>query len=237
MKKIILISLLLTLATSLHAQVINWNNNAVFMGAKLCWEALPANGNAVDSASYDVCLVRTAANAVKFTGADGSTAAALTASTYTGTAATFTATASLTLGTAGSTVGQAIFNNATSGTITVAPPTGALGSAVVTLPALTGSLVTGTTCGASLAAAGACPNTSLGATGHFFAGSFLLSGSTSTVTGISPAFTSATSWWCVANDVTTRANPVQAIPGSGSTLVITNTTGATDLIQVICAGN
>lgn len=224
MKKTLLISVLLGLATSLHAQVINWNNNAVFIGAKLCWEALPSNGNPVDSASYDVCLVRTAANAVKFTGADGSTAAGLTAS-------------SLALGTAGSTAGSLAFANATSGTITLAPPTGALGTVTVTLPALTGSLVTGTTCGASLAAAGACPNTTLGANGHFFAGSFLLSGSTSTVTGISPAFTSATSWWCVANDVTTRANPVQAIPGSGSTLVITNTTGATDLIQVICAGN
>lgn len=92
-------------------------------------------------------------------------------------------------------------------------------------------------CGASLAAAGACANTFLGNSFHVVTGSFLLAGNTSTVTGIAPAFTSATSWWCVANDVTTRANPVQAIPGSGSTVVITNTTGATDLIQMVCMGN
>lgn len=92
-------------------------------------------------------------------------------------------------------------------------------------------------CGASLAAAGACANTTLQGAVHFITGSALLSGSTSTITGISPAFTSATSWWCVANDITTRANPVQAVPGSGTTLVITNTTGATDLIQFMCMGN
>lgn len=105
-----------------------------------------------------------------------------------------------------------------------------------------GALLTGTavpmfeSCGASLAAAGACPNTAENANFHITHGTFLLSGSTSTVTGIT-AYTSSTSWNCVANDITTRANPVQAIPGSTTTLVITNTTGATDLISVICAGN
>lgn len=98
------------------------------------------------------------------------------------------------------------------------------------------SLVGGTSCGASLAAGGACPNTAGGGTFHVVTGTFLLSGSTSTVTGISPAFTSSTSWNCVANDITTRANPVQSIPASGTSTVITNTTGATDLISMICAG-
>lgn len=98
------------------------------------------------------------------------------------------------------------------------------------------SLVGGTTCGASLAAAAACPNTAGGGTFHVVTGTFLLAGNTSTVTGISPAFTSSTSWNCVANDITTRANPVQAIPSSGTAVVITNTTGATDLISMICAG-
>jgi len=129
------------------------------------------------------------------------------------------------------------FTNATSGTVTVAAPTGALGTPTVTLPALTGSLATGYSCGASLAAGGTCPNTSLGGTGHFVVGTFLLAGNTSAVVGISPAFTSSTSWNCVANDITTRANPVQAIPQSGTAFTITNTTGATDLISVICAGN
>lgn len=92
-------------------------------------------------------------------------------------------------------------------------------------------------CGASLAAGGACPNTAQGGTFKVLVGTYLLAGSTSTITGIAPAYTSSTSYNCVANDITTRANPVQAIPASGSSVVITNTTGATDLISMICAGN
>jgi hypothetical protein len=52
---------------------------------------------------------------------------------------TFTSTSSLLLGTAGSAVGTIGFNNATSGTTTLAPATGALGTGTVTLP-LSGTL-------------------------------------------------------------------------------------------------
>lgn len=51
----------------------------------------------------------------------------------------------LTLGTAGSVVGSVAFKNATSGTITVSPPTGALGTVTLTLPATTDTLVGRTT--------------------------------------------------------------------------------------------
>lgn len=44
------------------------------------------------------------------------------------------------LGVAGTTVGKVSLNNATSGSITLAPPTGALGSAVLTLPDVTDTL-------------------------------------------------------------------------------------------------
>jgi hypothetical protein len=54
---------------------------------------------------------------------------------------TFTATTSLLLGTAGSAVGNIGFRNATSGTTTLAPATGALGTGTVTLP-LSGTLAT-----------------------------------------------------------------------------------------------
>ena len=54
---------------------------------------------------------------------------------------TFTATTSLLLGTAGSAVGTIGFRNATSGTTTLAPATGALGTGTVTLP-LSGTLAT-----------------------------------------------------------------------------------------------
>lgn len=51
-------------------------------------------------------------------------------------------TTSLLLGTAGSAVGNIGFRNATSGTITLAPVTGALGTVTLTLPAITDTLVT-----------------------------------------------------------------------------------------------
>jgi hypothetical protein len=54
---------------------------------------------------------------------------------------TFTSTTSLLLGTAGSAVGTIGFRNATSGTTTLAPATGALGTGTVTLP-LSGTLAT-----------------------------------------------------------------------------------------------
>lgn len=92
-------------------------------------------------------------------------------------------------------------------------------------------------CGAALAANGACANTAQAAPFHIIFGTAVLASNTSTITGISPAFTSSTSFFCVANDITTRANPVQAVPASGSTVTFTNTTGATDTIQYICAGN
>jgi hypothetical protein len=101
--------------------------------------------------------------------------------------------------------------------------------------ASTMSATGGSSCGNALAANGACGNTT-GFPFHVMVGTYVLSGSTSTITGISPAFTSTTSYNCVANDITTRANPVQAVPASGSSVTITNTTGATDTISMICAG-
>lgn len=46
----------------------------------------------------------------------------------------------LILGTAGSTLGNVTFNNLTSGSITLRPPTGALGAATLTMPAVTDTL-------------------------------------------------------------------------------------------------
>lgn len=59
---------------------------------------------------------------------------------YVGTTATLSSTTSLLLGTAGSAVGNIGFRNATSGTITVAPTTGALGTVTLTLPAVTATV-------------------------------------------------------------------------------------------------
>jgi hypothetical protein len=49
-------------------------------------------------------------------------------------------TSKINLGVAGSSVGSLVLANATSGTITIAPPTGALGSVTATLQAVTGTL-------------------------------------------------------------------------------------------------
>jgi hypothetical protein len=67
-------------------------------------------------------------------------------------------------------------------------------------------------------------------------GTSTLSTSTAVIT-FPFSFTATTSYNCVANDITTRANPVQMTPTSASTATITNTTGASDVIQWICVGN
>lgn len=69
-----------------------------------------------------------------------------------------------------------------------------------------------------------------------YVGESTLAANTATIT-FPAAYTSTTSYFCVANDVTTRANPVQMVPASTTTATITNTTGATDVIQWICTGN
>lgn len=138
----------------------------------------------------------------------GNTIAASSATTYTdyytaffkdpvqGTNATFTnkwslglegrlKAAGINLGVAGSTVGTIVFSNATSGTATLQPPTGALGAITYTLPGVTSTLATlgantftgNQTVGNSVLGAGSLV---IGSTGFVQAGSggvFLNSGS------------------------------------------------------------
>lgn len=89
-------------------------------------------------------------------------------------------------------------------------------------------------CG-TVAANGTCANTSLIGTGHGIAGIATLAAGTSTLTGISPAFTSSSSWFCTSNDVTTITNPSKCVPASASTLTCTGT--GTDNIVFTCEGN
>ena len=74
-------------------------------------------------------------------GAFNGTVGATTPAAGSFTTLTASSTTSLLLGTAGSAVGNIGFNNATSGTTTLEPATGALGTGTVTLP-LTGTLAT-----------------------------------------------------------------------------------------------
>lgn len=151
------------------------------------------------------------------------------------TSATFGAAGGATFGVAGSVVGAVVLANATSGTVTVNPPTGALGTVTVTTPKQTGALPTAYFCGATSGST-TCANTATNGTARVFGGIATLSSNTAVISGISPAFTSTSTFTCVANDLTTRANPVQVANTSTSSITITNTTGASDVINYICVG-
>ena len=95
---------------------------------------LPATSTVVPISTQQLTFSGpTAARTITFPDAAITVARSDAAQTFTGTQ-TFGSTTSLLLGTAGSAVGNIGFRNATSGTVTLAPPTGALGTYTVTLP-------------------------------------------------------------------------------------------------------
>lgn len=71
--------------------------------------------------------------------------------------------------------------------------------------------------------------------GQMVFGTLPLSSGSATLTGIAPAFTSATSFNCVANDTTNQTNGVNAVPQSGSRVLFTG--AANDTISYQCVGN
>lgn len=87
-------------------------------------------------------------------------------------------------------------------------------------------------CG-TIAAGGACGNTT-GAVSHCVSGIATLSGGTSTISSISPAFTSSTSFTVITNDLTTSSNPSKGAPASASSITFTGT--GTDNIGFIACG-
>jgi len=93
--------------------------------------AITNTGNATVLGSFTMAQLSTAVS-------DGDPAYVGAANTFS-TGQTISSTSSLLLGTAGSAVGDIGFRNATSGTTTLAPATGALGTGTVTLP-LSGTL-------------------------------------------------------------------------------------------------
>lgn len=89
-------------------------------------------------------------------------------------------------------------------------------------------------CGATSGATANCANTSTPLL-RVIGGKATLASNAQVVT-FAPGFSATTTYTCVANDITTRANPVQAVPTSATTMTITNTTGATDVVNWICLG-
>lgn len=98
-------------------------------------------GGDIGTPSAGVVTNLTGTASININGTVGATTpAAGTFTTLVANAAT-----SILVGTAGSTVGSVGFRNATSGTITVQPTTGALGTITITLPAFTGTAVVAAT--------------------------------------------------------------------------------------------
>lgn len=79
--------------------------------------------------------------------------------------------------------------------------------------------------------------------GHVVMGNVALSSaspSTAAITGLSPAFTSASTYSCTVNDQTTRTNQVAILAAgyvSGSAFTITGPNTVTDTVNYICIGN
>lgn len=89
-------------------------------------------------------------------------------------------------------------------------------------------------CGATSGGTANCANTFV-VTPKIYYDSATLASNASVIT-LSPGFTSTTTAVCTASDITTRANVVQCVVTNGTTLTITNTTGATDVISYIAVG-
>jgi Pectate lyase superfamily protein len=107
----------------------------------------------------------------------------------------------------------------------------------LTLPTATGtvSLATMQSCGTTAT----CAHTNIVGGQIVYGSAPLVSASPSTVTiaGISPAFSSSTSYFCIAQDVTTGTNPVNVANVSGSSFTITGPNTVTDTVSYQCTGN
>lgn len=132
-------------------------------------------------------------------------------------------------------VGKATTDVLTNKTLTAPVVSTLSNTGTLTLPNATASLPVLFDCGSTGSGNQTCTPAAAAATTKLYVGHSTLAANAATIT-FSVAFTSTAAFDCVANDITTRANPVQMIPASASTATITNTTGATDVIQWMCAG-
>lgn len=104
----------------------------------------------------------------------------------------------------------------------------------LTLPSATGGVATTLYCGSTGSGNQTCSPATAAATTKVYAGHSTLASNAAVITF--PTAFGSTTYDCVANDITTRANPVQMISTSSSTATITNTTGASDVINWVCVG-
>lgn len=103
-----------------------------------------------------------------------------------------------------------------------------------TLPTATGGLPVVLYCGSTGTGNQTCSAAAAAATTKIYAGHSTLSSNAAVITF--PVAFASTTFDCVADDITTRANAVQMLSTSSSSATITNTTGASDVINWVCVG-
>jgi hypothetical protein len=143
------------------------------------------------------------------------------------------------------TAGSALGGNNNGGNINLTAG-GASGSGVAgkvnfgvgILNAIAGVQQNGTAIGINCGTTTSCANTAAPLMRIVYGQAPLVSGtpSTAVVTGISPAFTSTTSFECSADNNTTQANNVKIANTSTSSVTITGPNAVTDVISYICVG-
>lgn len=112
----------------------------------------------------------------------------------------------------------------------------AVASGTITYPAATGTVAldSAQTCGTTTT----CSATNVVGLKTAYGSAPLVSGtpSVATVTGISPAFTSSSSFVCTATNATTQANPIKVVNASSSSITLTGPNTVTDTVNYICVG-
>lgn len=130
-----------------------------------------SNGGIVYSGATNLAILAGTATTRQMLQSGASTTPAWSTATWPATTAagtvltsasanTVTATSAPVLGVAGTTVGSLGFQNATSGTVTLQPVTGALGTPTINIPAASGTMAVSATAPVTLSAAGAIGVTS-----------------------------------------------------------------------------
>lgn len=129
--------------------------------------------------------------------------------------------------------GQQCFTTAA---VTISGATQNITTNITGVPSLLtlGNIPTLVSCGTTTT----CANSSLGNTGREIFGSCPFSAATTcAITGVAPAFTSSTSFFCIATDATNTGQTFKIANGSSSSFTITASTSNSDVVNYQCTGN
>lgn len=181
------------------------------------------------SADNGVTYTAVAMQKCSVPGTFATTETATTAACYQANSAGFTHLEFVTSGTFTATSITLVVSGSTNAQITYTPgPTGPTGSTGATGP--TGATAPVYSCGTTTT----CSNTLLAAP-HIVTGTATLTAGGATVTGLTPAFTSSSTFTCISNDISGVTLPSNAVPASGSSITLSGT--GSDVIIYTCTGN